>query len=287
MKKSYSALAAVAAFVLTAFCGCGDDDGPVDPVGELRPEHVVCSSNVSFSERWVQPGDIISADIELSVNTPGDAYASGLRVNVDGKDVGVYSFPLSEPLRYEASSFMHGVHNMKFYFTVKRGRQEIEVTPIRDFNFVVFDSKPSYSAVATVDVAVSAKSTNDETFERNFTLNTDSKGRVHFTRGDFTWYPAQGTAHQLDVEMTVTPQVTVNPDGLQYKVRNILWNMPDSVVADKTVKLKWSNPVTIEDFNGLNASFVVYVTGRHENLTLSDSTAYTFPVTLENDKVEL
>ena len=285
--KPYILFSAATAFLVTALCACGDDD-PVDPIGELRPEHVECSANVAYSEHWVQSGDKVWADVDVSVNTPGDAKVVSLRVAVDGTEIKEYPYPPEEPLSYDAASFGHGRHTMKIFVGVSRGTQRVEVAPIEDFNFVVFDKKPVYTTTATVDVALSSKSSSGETFERNFKLKSNDKGHIPFAKKDFTWRPTTGRAPLFDVEMSIVPQVDGLPDALKYEIKDLFWNIPDSVsVSGRNVKLKWSNPVTIQDFNGVNSSFGLHIEGRHEDVPLSETIKYRFPLNMENDKVEL
>lgn len=268
----------VAVMLLAATAACSEDnsvinEGPETPAEKpLDPESVLLSASGHFSNRWCQPGETIEVGASIKVTSPAGATVDNVIVMVDGKETARYAYPMPDDASFIVRDFAHGSHELQLMAEVSYGDETVAAPVFAPWHFIVFDSKPRYTTAATVDVAVSGKSSTGETYQRDMQLQTTPDGRIPFPKEAFAWTPASGTASTLDVSLSFEPRVVDATEGLEFDIREKKWNLPKNESrGGDAVSVKWSNPVRLDDYHGLTPSFMLYIKGTHEGIELNDS----------------
>lgn len=252
---------------LSACSSIGREDEPpfVTCPSEPDPELILISSTSHFNN-WLTAGENVDIAASVTVTAPVSVGITGYTLEADGNELGTWSEPA---ISLPASTFGHGAHTISLYANLKIEDFALRKPVFENQQLVVFNKRPDVRLSASVTGHISAVSTSGETYERDFTAESNSEGRIRIPSSYFAWTPAKGTASSLKVELTFKSAISKISEGLTAEISDLQWNVPDNTsIEGPSAVLTWSNPATEKDWYGLTPSCRVSYNGTYEGITL-------------------
>ena len=244
-----------------------DDEPPFVTCPNPTPdfEQIMLEASASFNS-WVVPSDYVDITASVTVTAPMNVKIKDYTLVSDGQVVDTYSEP---SISVVASAFGHGAHHISLYANLQVDTFNIQKPVFEDNDLLVFNKRPTIKIGATLAGHITATSTSGETYDREFTAESNADGRICIPASLFAWTPVKGTASTMSVEMTFVPEVTDISAGLTAELTDLQWNLTDNTTAQgATAKLTWPNPVTEKEWYGLTPSCQVIYRGTYEDITL-------------------
>ena len=252
---------------LTSCVGIGREDEPPFVTCPSEPDsELILLSSTSHFNNWVTASENVDIAASVTVTAPAPVEITGYTLIADGKEIDTWS---EAAISLPATVFGHGDHKLSLYANLKMEDYRVVKPIFEDVQLFVFNKLPKIRLAATVVGRITATSTSSETYEREFTAESNSEGRIRIPASCFAWTPEKGTAPALKVELTFTPEVSEISAGLTAEISDLQWNLTDNTsVEGATALLSWSNPVTEKEWYGLTPSCHVNYSGTYEGIPL-------------------